>query len=162
MSDRLIPDFDVHEMTLRSDMMRLYASRTQGDRYLPAPLVHTANELVQRGWIVPVGYGYALTEDGVRAWAEMVAPLTAAQRNPATNELRELVGMPLILRQRVLKVHLELLRRLIEEGSLPSGEYVDRQHRTLLNYRLIIVSDEAVTITAAGRGAYAAQMREQR
>lgn len=152
MSDRLIPEISEYEMAVRSDMMRLYASRAQGDAYLPAPLVHMADYLLDAGWVVAVGNGYTLTDDGVKAWGGMIKALMITQRNPATNELRVASGLPLIFRSKMLKSHVQLLQRLqLAGGSIPIIEYDDRKYRTLIKYRLIIVGDDAVTITAAGR-----------
>lgn len=152
--NRLIPELSDSECAIRSDMMRLYASRADGDDYLPAPLVHTADALLAQGWIETVGHGYLMTECGVKAWARMVAPLTKAQKNPAMNELRVHAGLPLALRRRMNAASMSMLRRLIETGPLSPKEYEDDRHKTLVNYRFIIVGNDRITITAAGRAAY--------
>ena len=151
-SNRLIQEPSEEEMAERSLLMRLYHSRLAGDVYYPGEFVNGhAPELMRRGWIEEVGAGYRLTLEGVKGWAGMVSMFLRGPLNPATNELRAVLGMS--VRTRLPKIHKRYLRRLVEAGGrLPADTFDERRMSRLRTQGyLFLIGDAWVEVTAAGR-----------
>lgn len=98
-SEGVMPENDMtqEELEERSVLMRLYKSRMSGDRYCPAQMIKPdVTRLLAAGLIEERGYGYRITEDGVKVWAEMIIGCTSkASQYPGLNELLVYQGIPM-------------------------------------------------------------------
>lgn len=152
------------EIEVRSLYMRLYRSRIEGDAAYPAKFVNGhADALIDAGHIQRLDDGYRLTEAGVRAWAEMCAPLLSSRHSKvgAQNELRWLTGNPLC-RPHLGEQALEILQMLVNAGGklpLAAIHAISYPHSdtglpvglgTLKNAVYIIIDGEDVKLTGAG------------
>lgn len=152
------------EIAMRSVMMRLYHSRIEGEAFYHEKLVNgAAPGLEANGWIARRGDGWRMTEDGVKAWADMCAPILVSRyRQTDQNEMLYYLGRP-IRRVPSTKAVKDILKLLIANGGARSLEFIYEQAgrgiarenrvnglKSLMNGVYVISDGETVTMTAIG------------
>lgn len=152
------------EIGIRSLMMRLYHSRIEGEAYYHKCFVNgEAPGLEAKGWIERRGDGWRMTEEGVKAWAEINAPVIASKhRQRDQNELLFALGRP-IRRVALNKYSKGILKMLAEHGGAMRladlhrrfGRGIQLEHGTnglksLQNGAYVISDGETVWFTGVG------------
>lgn len=154
----IFKSLSIDEIERRSIYMRLYRARWEGVVSYPSHLVNgQAPALLAQGHIERVGDGYRLTEDGVHAWAEIVAPLLPDTCNgrdgqsPLMNELRLILGKPIRRNGHMKAIHWRVLKRLAKSGgSLPVADIPESNISTLAATNAVIELNGCYHITRVG------------